>query len=51
MVSVGFLDKSELLQMVQDQHLGRADESKQLWQLLTLEMWYREMRGLGVSGL
>jgi asparagine synthase (glutamine-hydrolysing) len=51
MVSCGFVDKAELLQLVDDLQQGRRDESKQLWQLLTLEMWYREMRDLGVSGL
>lgn len=47
----GFLDKSELQTLVEDQQAGRRDESKQLWQLLTLEMWYRDMRERGVSGL
>lgn len=51
LVSTGFLDKAELLAMVDDQQSGRRDESKQLWQLLTLEMWYRGMRDLGVAGL
>jgi asparagine synthase (glutamine-hydrolysing) len=51
MVSSGFVDKARLLELVDDQQQGRRDESKQLWQLLTLELWYREMRDLGVSGL
>lgn len=51
MVSTGFLDKNQLRLMVADQQSGRRDESKQLWQLLTLEMWYRGMRELGVGGL
>ena len=43
--------KDDLERMVADQQSGRSDESKQLWQLLTLELWYRDMRDLGVSGL
>ena len=28
---------------------GREDRSKQIWQLLTLEIWYRQMRAAGVA--
>jgi asparagine synthase (glutamine-hydrolysing) len=51
LADTGFLDKRELQRLVEDQQRGRRDESKQLWQLLTLEMWYRDMRDRGVSGL
>ncbi len=51
LVTAGFLDKDVLQAMVEDQQTGRRDESKQLWQLLTLELWYRDMRGLGVASL
>jgi asparagine synthase (glutamine-hydrolysing) len=50
LAAAGFLDKAELQTLVRDQQAGRRDESKQLWQLLTLELWYRDMRELGVSG-
>jgi asparagine synthase (glutamine-hydrolysing) len=51
LVGSGLLRKDDLERMVADQQSGRSDESKQLWQLLTLELWYRDMRDLGVSGL
>jgi len=50
LVGSGFLRKQPLQQLVTDQRSGRRDESKQLWQLLSLELWYRNARvaGLGV---
>jgi hypothetical protein len=41
LVSSGFLRQSPLRQMVADQRSGRRDQSKQLWQLLSMELWYR----------
>ncbi len=32
-----------------DQRGGRRDESKQLWQLLSMELWYRNVRAAGVG--
>ena len=28
---------------------GHEDDAKQIWQLLTRELWYRNMRSLGVA--
>ena len=35
--------------MVRDQRTGRRDQSKQIWQLLSLELWYRNARDAGVA--
>jgi asparagine synthase (glutamine-hydrolysing) len=49
LVSTGFLRREPLLRLVADQRSGRRDESKQVWQLLTLELWYRNARAAGVA--
>jgi hypothetical protein len=33
--------------MIDDDRRGAADRSKEIWQLLTLEVWYRQQRGDG----
>ena len=38
-----------LLRMVAEQRRGKRDWSKQLWELLTLETWYRNIRRAGVG--
>ena len=49
LVSSGFLQPGVVRRMVSDQRSGRRDESKQLWQLLSMELWYRDVRARGVS--
>jgi asparagine synthase (glutamine-hydrolysing) len=49
LVSSGFLRLPPLRQMVADQRSGRQDQSKQLWQLLSMEMWYRSALAAGVA--
>ncbi|HEX2806721.1 MAG TPA: asparagine synthase (glutamine-hydrolyzing), partial [Kineosporiaceae bacterium] len=49
LVSSRFLRPAPLRQMVADQRTGRSDQSKQLWQLLTMELWYRNARAAGVG--
>ena len=49
LVSTGFLHRPALAALVQDDRSGREDRSKQLWQLLTLEFWYRQARRAGVG--
>ena len=51
LVGSGFLRRAPLVGLVEDQRAGRRDQSKQIWQLLTLELWYRHMRSLGVGGV
>jgi asparagine synthase (glutamine-hydrolysing) len=49
LVGSGFLRKEPLRRLVSDQRSGRRDESKQVWQLLSLELWYRNVRAGGVA--
>ena len=49
LISSGFLRQPPLRQMVADQRNGRSDQSKQLWQLLSMELWYRGALAAGVA--
>ncbi len=49
LVSSGFLDRRPLERLVADDRSGREDRSKQLWQLLTMELWVRNMGAQGVT--
>jgi asparagine synthase (glutamine-hydrolysing) len=49
LVSSGFLRLPSLRRMVADQRSGRRDQSKQLWQLLSMELWYRNVTAAGVT--
>lgn len=49
LVCSGFLRRDPLVRLVADQRSGRRDESKQIWQLLSLELWYRNARAAGVG--
>ena len=49
LVQSGFLQEAPLRRLVDDQRAGRRDESKQVWQLLSLELWYRNARAAGVG--
>jgi asparagine synthase (glutamine-hydrolysing) len=46
----GMICRGPLLQLIQDEQGGREDRAKQIWQLLTLELWYRHVRSMGVAG-
>ena len=35
--------------LIADEQAGREDHAKQIWQLLTLELWYRHVRSMGVA--
>jgi asparagine synthase (glutamine-hydrolysing) len=50
LVQSGMLRREALLRLVQDDQAGREDRSKQIWQLLTMELWYRHARSMGVAG-
>jgi asparagine synthase (glutamine-hydrolysing) len=45
----GMIRSDALRQLIRDEQAGREDRSKQIWQLLTLELWYRNMRAMGVA--
>jgi asparagine synthase (glutamine-hydrolysing) len=49
LVGTGFLARDALGTLIADDRSGRQDRSKQIWQLLTLELWYRNMRTAGVA--
>ena len=45
----GVIRAGALDRLIQDDRAGRADNAKQIWQLLSLELWYRNMRSTGMS--
>jgi asparagine synthase (glutamine-hydrolysing) len=49
LVGTGFLRRDPLVRLIEDQRSGRRDTSKQIWQLLTLELWYRNAMAEGVG--
>jgi asparagine synthase (glutamine-hydrolysing) len=50
LVAEGFLRSGAVQTMVDDQRSGRRDTSKQLWQLLSMELWLRGARAAGAGG-
>jgi asparagine synthase (glutamine-hydrolysing) len=49
LVESGMIRPAALGQLISDDRAGREDRSKQIWQLLTLELWYRNAISQGVS--
>jgi asparagine synthase (glutamine-hydrolysing) len=49
LVGAGMIRRDALLRLIQDEDAGREDRSKQIWQLLTLELWYRNAKSKGVA--
>ena len=49
LVQAGMLRKQALLRLVADEQAGREDYAKQIWQLLSMELWYRQVRAAGVA--
>jgi asparagine synthase (glutamine-hydrolysing) len=49
LVSGGMIRREPLVQLIADEQAGHQDRSKQIWQLLTLELWYRNVQALGVT--
>ena len=45
----GMIRQGGLQRLIQEENDGREDRSKQIWQLLTLEMWYRNALAMGVA--
>jgi asparagine synthase (glutamine-hydrolysing) len=50
LAGAGMLRAGALQRLIQDEQAGREDRAKQIWQLLTLELWYRNVRSMGVAG-
>jgi asparagine synthase (glutamine-hydrolysing) len=42
LVTSGLVDKQMVRAMIDADRRGLADRSKEIWQLLTLEVWYRQ---------
>jgi asparagine synthase (glutamine-hydrolysing) len=49
LVDGGMIRREALSQLIADERAGREDRSKQIWQLLTLELWYRNAQAMGVG--
>jgi asparagine synthase (glutamine-hydrolysing) len=49
LVGSGMIRRDALGQLIADDQAGREDRSKQIWQLLTLELWYRNAQSKGVA--
>jgi asparagine synthase (glutamine-hydrolysing) len=49
LVQAGMLRKGALLGLIADERAGREDYAKQIWQLLSMELWYRQVRAAGVA--
>jgi asparagine synthase (glutamine-hydrolysing) len=49
LVDTGFVSRPALDTLIAEERAGREDRSKQIWQLLTLELWYRSMKASGVQ--
>lgn len=48
LVRSGFVRHEAVANLISDERSGREDRSKQIWQLLNLELWCRQVRELGV---
>ena len=49
LMASGMIRHDALTQLIADEQAGREDRSKQIWQLLTLELWYRNAQSMGVA--
>jgi asparagine synthase (glutamine-hydrolysing) len=49
LVQSGMIRRDGLSRLIADDQAGREDRSKQIWQLLSLELWYRNAQSKGVS--
>jgi len=49
LVDAGMVRGEALANLIGADRDGREDRSKQIWQLLTLELWYRNVQSMGVA--
>jgi len=49
LVQDGMLRGDALRKLIRDEHTGQQDHAKQIWQLLSLELWYRNVQSMGVA--
>ena len=48
LVRSGLLRRDAVLTLIEEERSGREDRAKQIWQLLSLELWYDHVRAAGV---
>jgi asparagine synthase (glutamine-hydrolysing) len=46
----GMLRRDQVRRLIACEQTGREDYAKQIWQLLSMELWYRQVRAAGVAG-
>ena len=51
LVNSGVLQHAGVSRLVEEDRQGRQDRAKQIWQLLSLELWYQRMTELGVGSI
>jgi asparagine synthase (glutamine-hydrolysing) len=49
LTQLGMLRKDQVRRLIADERAGREDYAKQIWQLLSMELWYRQVRSAGVG--
>ena len=49
LVGSGIIRAGALDRLIQDERAGHQDNAKQIWQMLTMELWYRNARSMGVA--
>jgi asparagine synthase (glutamine-hydrolysing) len=50
LVRSGMIRADPVRRLIHEEQAGHQDRAKQIWQLLTLELWYRNVRSAGVAG-
>ena len=48
-VQSGMVRQDAVRRLIHDEEAGREDRSRQIWQLLTMELWYRHAQSMGVA--
>ena len=48
-VQSGMIRRDAVQRLIHDEQAGREDRSRQIWQLLTMELWYRHAQAMGVA--
>jgi asparagine synthase (glutamine-hydrolysing) len=49
LTELGVLRRGQVRRLIADEQAGREDYAKQIWQLLSMELWYRQVRAAGVG--
>jgi asparagine synthase (glutamine-hydrolysing) len=48
-VQSGMVRQDAVRRLIHDEEAGREDRSRQIWQLLTMELWHRHAQSMGVA--